>query len=104
MTLLGFCFRKWLCPQAENYENYENLKIMWKFGLFKDRKMFQFLSKLSFQVLDHFNDELVFLRIWITKMKNMSKKPFPTPIMNNKGQQICLHIIEYNSSSSQDGS
>ena len=47
------------------------LKIMQKFCLFKEWKiLLQFLSRLSLQTLDHFNNETVSKLTRITKMNN----------------------------------
>ena len=47
----------------------------------------QLLSRLSLQTYDHFNEEIVFLRIWTTKMNSLNKDIFPISDPNNELQR-----------------
>lgn len=55
---------------------------------------------------NHFNDEIVFLRIWKTKMNSLKNEIFPTSDPNNvlqcKGEQTYLHTMEWNSNDDKD--
>ena len=76
---------------------------MWKFDLSQKWKMMlQFLSTLSLQILDHFNDETVLQQIWTTKINNLDNKFFLMPVTICKGQQRYLSIMQCNDNDNED--